>query len=104
MEANLRQRSISSLEKTYVFAYDYGMSTLTASEARAKLYRLIDEAAESHEPIRITGKRNNAVLISEEDWSAVQETLFLLSIPGMRESLREGMETPVEELSSELDW
>lgn len=80
------------------------MSTLTASEARAKLYRLIDEAAESHEPIRITGKRNNAVLISEEDWSAVQETLFLLSIPGMRESLREGMDTPVEELSPELDW
>lgn len=80
------------------------MSTLTASEARAKLYRLIDEAAESHEPIRITGKRNNAVLISEEDWSAVQETLFLLSIPGMRESLREGMDAPVEELSPELDW
>jgi prevent-host-death family protein len=80
------------------------MGTLTASEARAKLYRLIDEAAESHEPIRITGKRNNAVLISEEDWSSVQETLFLLSIPGMRESLREGMETPVEELAPELDW
>ncbi len=80
------------------------MSTLTASEARAKLYRLIDEAAESHEPIRITGKRNNAVLISEEDWSSVQETLYLLSIPGMRESLREGMDTPVEDLAQELDW
>lgn len=80
------------------------MSTLTASEARAKLYRLIDEAAESHEPIKITGKRNSAVLISEEDWSSVQETLFLLSVPGMRESLREGMDTPVEELESELDW
>jgi prevent-host-death family protein len=80
------------------------MSTLTASEARAKLYRLIDEAAESHQPIRITGKRNSAVLISEEDWSSVQETLFLLSIPGMRESIREGMETPVEDLETELDW
>jgi prevent-host-death family protein len=80
------------------------MSTLTASEARANLYRLIDEAAESHVPIRITGKRNSAVLISEEDWSAVQETLYLLSIPGMRESIREGMDTPVEELETELNW
>lgn len=94
----------SRLDKTYVFSYDNGMSTLTASEARAKLYRLIDEAAESHEPIKITGKRNNAVLISEEDWSSVQETLFLVSIPGMRESILEGMATPVEELESELDW
>ena len=80
------------------------MSTLTASEARAKLYRLIDEAAESHVPIKITGKRNSAVLVSEQDWAAVQETLYLLSVPGMRESIREGMETPVEELESELDW
>jgi prevent-host-death family protein len=80
------------------------MSTLTASEARAKLYRLIDEAAESHQPIRITGKRKSAVLISEEDWSSVQETLFLLSIPGMRKSIREGIETPVEDLETELDW
>lgn len=80
------------------------MSTITASEARAKLYRLIDQAADSHTPIRITGKRNNAVLVSEADWSAVQETLYLLSIPGMRESIREGLKTPVEELESELDW
>ncbi len=80
------------------------MSTLTASEARAKLYRLIDQAAESHTPIRITGKRNNAVLVSEEDWSAVQETMYLLSVPGMRESIREGLDAPVEELRSELDW
>ncbi|TSA09253.1 MAG: type II toxin-antitoxin system Phd/YefM family antitoxin [Deltaproteobacteria bacterium] len=80
------------------------MPTLTASEARAKLYRLIDEAASSHEPVLITGKRRNAVLISEEDWRAVQETLYLLSIPGMRESIREGMNTPVEECAKELDW
>lgn len=80
------------------------MSTLTASEARAKLYRLIDEAAESHVPIRITGKRNNAVLISEKDWVSIQETMHLLSIPGMRESIREGMATAVEECESELDW
>jgi len=80
------------------------MSTLTASEARAKLYRLIDEAAESHIPIRITGKRNSAVLVSEKDWAAVQETMYLLSISGMRESIREGMDTDIEECESELDW
>ncbi|MDQ7839029.1 MAG: type II toxin-antitoxin system Phd/YefM family antitoxin [Thermodesulfobacteriota bacterium] len=80
------------------------MPTLTASEARAKLYRLIDEAASSHEPVLITGKRRNAVLISEEDWRAVQETLYLLSMPGMRKSIREGMKTPIEECAKELDW
>ena len=80
------------------------MSTLTASEARAKLYRLIDEAAESHIPIRITGKRNSAVLVSENDWASVQETMYLLSIPGMRESIREGMDAAVEECETELDW
>jgi len=80
------------------------MTTFTASEARSNLYRLIDEAAESHHPIHITGKRNNAVLLSEADWSAVQETLFLLGIPGMRESIREGMSTPSAECDTELDW
>ncbi|MFZ0486620.1 MAG: type II toxin-antitoxin system Phd/YefM family antitoxin, partial [Arenicellales bacterium] len=79
------------------------MTTITATEARAKLYRLIDEAASSHQPLLISGKRNKAVLISEEDWEAIQETLFLLSVPGMRESIREGMETPVEECSEDLD-
>jgi len=80
------------------------MSSLTASEARARLYRLIDETAESHEPIRISGKRHNAVLVSEDDWSAVQETLYLLSVPGMRESIREGLGTPVDQCSEVLDW
>lgn len=80
------------------------MTTLTASEARASLYRLIDEAATSHEPVVITGKRHNAVLLSAEDWSAIQETLYLLSIPGMRESIREGMATSVEECGKELTW
>jgi prevent-host-death family protein len=80
------------------------MTAITATEARAKLYRLIDEAASSHQPLLISGKRNKAVLISEEDWEAIQETLFLLSVPGMRESIREGMETPVEECSEDLDW
>lgn len=80
------------------------MQTLSASEARANLYRLIDDAATSHEPVVITGKRNNAVLVSEEDWSAIQETLYLLSIPGMRESIRDGMNTDVSECEKELDW
>ena len=92
------------LDITYALTYGIDMSTLTASEARAKLYRLIDEAAESHIPIRITGKRNNAILISEKDWTSVQETMFLLSIPGMRESIREGMETPVDECTKEPEW
>jgi prevent-host-death family protein len=72
--------------------------------ARSKLYRLIDEASSSHEPIVITGKRGNAVLISEDDWRSIQETLYLLSIPGMPESIREGLATPIEECTEELDW
>ncbi len=80
------------------------MTTLTASAARAKLYRLLDEAAESHEPIQITGRRSNGVLVSEEDWRAIQETLYLLSIPGMRRSIRKGLKTPLKELSRTLKW
>ncbi len=80
------------------------MAGITATEARSNLYRLIDETAESHQPIVIMGKRNKAVLVSEEDWDAIQETLFLLSVPGMRESVREGMDTPVDECDEELDW
>jgi antitoxin YefM len=80
------------------------MPTLTATEARSKLYRLIEEAASSHEPIIITGKHGNAVLISEDDWRSVQETIYLLNIPGMRESIREGLATPIEECNQELDW
>jgi prevent-host-death family protein len=79
-------------------------TTLTASRARAKLYRLLDEAAASHRPVLITGRRSNAVLISEEDWRAIQETLYLLSLPGMRESIRKGMATPIAACSKELHW
>jgi antitoxin YefM len=80
------------------------MPTVTATEARKRLYSLVDDVAESHDPIQIVGKRNSAVLVSEEDWRAIQETLHLSSIPGMRESIREGLETPVEECETELDW
>lgn len=80
------------------------MTSITATEARKALYRLVDEVQETHEPIQITGKRGNAFLIGEDDWRAVQETLYLVSIPGMRESIVEGMAAPADELDSELDW
>ena len=80
------------------------MKTVNVSEARANLSRLLDEVAESHKPAIITGKRSNGILISEEDWNSIQETLHLLSIPGMRESIKEGMETPVENCSEKPGW
>ncbi len=80
------------------------MPVLSATEARTKLYRLIDQTTTSHEPVIITGKRGNAVLISEEDWRSIEDTLHLLSIPGMRESIREGLKTPVKECKEDIDW
>jgi prevent-host-death family protein len=80
------------------------MTILTATEARANLYRLLDEVAETHRPVTITGKRSNAVLISEDDWRAIEETIYLLSIPGMRESIVEGLDTPVDECDEEVEW
>lgn len=80
------------------------MSVLKATEARANLYNLIDETADSHQPIIITGKRNNAVLLSEEDWNAINETLYLVSIPGVRESIKEGLEADLSECKKEIDW
>jgi len=80
------------------------MKTISVTKARSTLFKLLEEASESHEPIHITGKRKNAVLISEDDWRAIEGTLYLLSIPGMRESIKEGLETPVDKCSKELDW
>jgi antitoxin YefM len=80
------------------------MHALTATEARANLYRLIDETTESHEPIIISGKRSSAVLISAEDWSAIQETLYLLAVPGMRESIKAGMAEPLAKSVRALKW
>jgi prevent-host-death family protein len=80
------------------------MTTLSATEARKSLYNLVDEVALSHDPIQIVGKRHSAVLISEDDWRAIQETLHLTSIPGMRDSIQEGLKTPVTECSDELAW
>ena len=80
------------------------MNILNVTEARSKLYSLIDETNLTHEPITITGKRGNAVLISEEDWEAIEETLYLVSIPGMKESILAGLKEPISECSKELDW
>jgi antitoxin YefM len=80
------------------------MKAISATRARESLYKLIDEASSSHEPVTITGKRNNAILVSEEDWRSIEETLFLLSIPGMRKSIREGMKSPLSECVKELAW
>ena len=82
------------------------MNTITASQARSDIYRLIDQAVESHQPIVITGKRSNAVLVSEEDWSAIQETLYLLAIPGLRESVKETLPEPLSKSKSKraLKW
>jgi prevent-host-death family protein len=80
------------------------MPTVTASQARANLYRLIDEAAQAHEPIVISGKRSSAVLVSAEDWRAIQETLYLLSVPGMRASIKEAMAEPLAESARRLAW
>lgn len=80
------------------------MTALSATEARKCLYSLVDEVAQSHAPVQIVGKRHSAVLISTEDWQAIQETLHLTSVPGMRESIQEGLKTPVEECDTELEW
>ena len=80
------------------------MTSITATEARKRLYSLVDDVAESHEPVQIAGKRNSAVLISEEDWRAIQETIYLTGIPGMRASIRKGLKTPVERCTEVLRW
>ena len=80
------------------------MTTVNVTEARANLYKLIDDASVSHEPVVITGKRGNAVLLAEDDWTAINETLYLLSVPGMRESIIKGMQENLDETSTELEW
>lgn len=80
------------------------MKTINITNARKNLFKLVDEAENNHKPIHIIGKRSNAVLIAESDWSSIQETLYLMSIPGMRESIIEGMNTPLDECSEDLQW
>ena len=80
------------------------MTTLSASEARKRLYNLVDEVKETHRPVQIVGKRNSAVLISEEDWKAIEETLYLTALPCMRESIKKGLKTPVEKCGEKPGW
>jgi prevent-host-death family protein len=80
------------------------MNSITATEARKQLYSLLDDVAESHHPIQITGKRSSAVLISEEDWRAIQEILYLQSIPGMKASIKKGLKTSVDKCATEPGW
>jgi prevent-host-death family protein len=80
------------------------MTTLSASEARRRLYNLVDEVKETHRPVQIVGKRSSAVLVSEEDWKAIEETLYLTAIPGMRESIKKGLKTPVEKCGEKPGW
>ena len=80
------------------------MVTITATQARQTLYTLVDEVSDSHIPVQIAGKRNSAVLISEDDWRAIQETLYLTAIPGMKDSIQRGLKTPVEKCLKDLGW
>lgn len=79
------------------------MKTLSVTK-RSILGKLVDEASLEHEPIYILGKARSGVLLSEDDWRSIQETLYLLSVPGMRESILEGMRTPLEECSEDPGW
>lgn len=80
------------------------MTTLTVTEARANLYKLIDDTSVNHEPVIITGKRGNAVLLAEGDWNSITETLHLVSVTGMRDSILAGMQESIDGAATELDW
>lgn len=80
------------------------MKSLKITDLRKNLYKVVEETAKAHEPVHIYGKNGNAVLIGEDDWNAIQETLFLHAIPGVAESIIEGLKTPIEETSDKLDW
>jgi antitoxin YefM len=92
------------LDKAHALTDALSMTSIPVTQARSRLYQLLDEAADSHEPIQITGKRSNAVLVSEDDWRSIQETLHLLSIPGMRDSIRKGMAEPLSKTSTKPGW
>ena len=77
---------------------------ISVSQARANIYTLIDKVAQTHEPILITGKRNNVVMISQEDWDAIAETLYLNSIPKMASSIQEAMNAQDSEFSETIEW
>jgi prevent-host-death family protein len=92
------------LDVANALTHALAMQTVSATTARSMIYKLLDDAANSHEPIQITGKRSNGVLVSESDWRAIQETLYLVSVPGMRESILSGLKTPIKDCATELAW
>ena len=77
---------------------------MTVSQARTDIYKIIDETAQTHQPIMITAKRNNAVLVSEEDWNAIEETLYLNAIPNMAKSINDAMLEDDSEYSESVEW
>ena len=93
-----------ALDKAIVLTYVLCMTSLPVTRARSKLYQLLDQASSSHEPIQITGKRTNGILVSEDDWRSIQETIYLLSIPGMRDSIRKGLAEPLSKSSKNPGW
>ena len=102
--AAIKSRRKIPLDATHAITHALPMQTVTATTARSMIYKLLDDASDSHEPIQITGKRSSAVLVAEDDWRAIQESLYLVSIPGMRESIRAGLATPVSACAKKLDW
>jgi antitoxin YefM len=92
------------LDDPPVFRQNDVMISMPESKARTKLRQLMTETADSHEPIQITGSNGNAVLISQDDWRSIQETLHLLAIPGMRESIRKEMREPLSKASKSPGW
>ena len=93
----------NQLAKANAIAHVTCMKTITATSARSDLYRIIDSAQSTHEPVQITGKRGNAVLVAEDDWRSIQETIYLLGIPGMRDSIIQGMAEDIDDCSEEVD-
>ena len=80
------------------------MASTNAKNARRNLFRLIEQVNTEHEPVRISGRRGSAVLVGEDDWRTIEETIHLNSIPGMAESIREGMNTPAADLHDDVEW
>lgn len=77
---------------------------VTPSEARKHFYQLMDDVNTTHEPVFISGRKSEAVMIALSDWEAIQETLYLNSIPGMKASILKGMNTSPEDCLPSVDW
>ena len=80
------------------------MGAINITNARKDLYNIVQAVNDSHEPVIITGKNSSAVIVGESDWRNIEETLYLVSIPGMRQSILDGMKEPISKLSDKLDW